>query len=246
MKYIPPEVGDNKVVYKGKRYWIIEFTGKDKIDGFGRDNCQFIIYDKDYRAILAYIDFKNGEYCAKLAWAIDDFTINTTLNIVLVEVKGIKMSISIYKNFNTNRQELETMFETTSKSTIWINRFIPLMFSNIKDANAIVLKISTGFFSSRILSNDEHSMVVNDLLNLGFKQLTYSKDVTGTLIVDTLNDSLGCLVDVHKQIKMMPTRFKIKLGISYIDRDRAVIVKEKFWDNEDSRPKGYHFIEDLT
>ena len=35
MKYIPPEVGDNKVIYKGKRYWIVEFTGKDKIDGFG-------------------------------------------------------------------------------------------------------------------------------------------------------------------------------------------------------------------
>ena len=102
------------------------------------------------------------------------------------------------------------------------------------------------FFSSRILTSEEHAEVVNDLLNFGFKNLTYSRHTTGTVIVETLNDSLGCLVDVHKQIKMMPTRFKIKLGISYIDRDRAVIVKEKFWDNEDSRPKGYHFIEDLT
>ena len=79
MKYIPPEVGDNKVVYKGKRYWIIEFTGKDKIDEFGRDDCQFVMYDKsekDYRGILAYIDIKNGEYCATLAWGIDDFTRN--------------------------------------------------------------------------------------------------------------------------------------------------------------------------
>ena len=76
MKYIPPEVGDNMVVYKGKRYWVIEFTGKDKIEGFGKDDCQFIIYDKDDRGILAYIDIKNGEYCAKLAWAIDEFTRN--------------------------------------------------------------------------------------------------------------------------------------------------------------------------
>jgi hypothetical protein len=74
MKYIPPDVGDNKVVYKGKRYWIVEFTGKDKINLFGRNNCQFIMYDKYYKGILACIDIKNGEYCATLAWGIDNFT----------------------------------------------------------------------------------------------------------------------------------------------------------------------------
>ena len=73
MKYIPPEIGDNKVIYKGKRYWIIELTGNDKIDGFGRDSCQFIMYDKYGNGILAYIDFKNDEFVATLAWGIDDF-----------------------------------------------------------------------------------------------------------------------------------------------------------------------------
>ena len=79
MKYIPPAVGDNKVVYKGKRYWIIEFTSKDKIDEFGREDCQFIMYDKsdkDCCGILAYIDIKNDEYCATLAWGRDVFTCN--------------------------------------------------------------------------------------------------------------------------------------------------------------------------
>ena len=32
------------------------------------------MYDKDCRGILAYIDFKNGEYSATLAWGIDEFT----------------------------------------------------------------------------------------------------------------------------------------------------------------------------
>jgi hypothetical protein len=73
MKYIPPKIGDNKVIYKGKRYWIVEFTGKDKIDGFGGDSCQFIMYDKYGNGILAYIDFKNDEFVATLAWGIDDF-----------------------------------------------------------------------------------------------------------------------------------------------------------------------------
>ena len=156
------------------------------------------------------------------------------------------MTLSIYKNFNTNRQELEEMFKSSSIGTIWLNRFLPIMTQNIKDANAILLKISTGFFSSRILSSEEHAEVINDLLNLGFKSLTFSRHATGTIIVDTLNDSLGCLVDVHKQIKLLPKKYKIKLGISYIDRDRIVIVKEIFWESEDKRPKGYHFIEDLT
>jgi len=73
MKYISPEVGDNTVVYKGKRYWVVEFTGKEKIDGFGRGDCQFIMYDKYHRLILAYIDIENEKYCATLAWGIDRF-----------------------------------------------------------------------------------------------------------------------------------------------------------------------------
>ena len=156
------------------------------------------------------------------------------------------MNVSIYKNFNTNRQALENMFETTSKTTIWLNRFMPLMFQNIKDANAILLKFKTSFFSSRNLSSEEQAEIVNYLLRMGFNNLTYIRNANGTIIVDTLNDSLGCLDDVYKHIKLFPMTFKIKLGISYIDRDRVVIVNEKFWESEDKRPKGYHFIGDLT
>ena len=48
-------MGDNKVVYKGKRYWIIELTGKSFLDGFGSDFCQYIMYDKLYGGIIATI-----------------------------------------------------------------------------------------------------------------------------------------------------------------------------------------------
>jgi hypothetical protein len=72
MKYIPPNVGDNKVVYKGKRYWIIEFTGKDKIDGLGTDDCQFVMYDKLYQAVFAIIVMKDEKYYASLYYGIDD------------------------------------------------------------------------------------------------------------------------------------------------------------------------------
>jgi hypothetical protein len=73
MRYEEPILGDNKVVYKGKRYWIIEFIGKFKIDEIGIDDCQFIMYDKYNRRILATIDIKDGKYCASLAWGIDHF-----------------------------------------------------------------------------------------------------------------------------------------------------------------------------
>lgn len=94
MKYIPPEVGDNKVVYKGKRYWIVEFTGKDKIDGFGREDCQLIMYDKECNGILAYIDFKNGEYFASLAWGIDDYT--CSFDTIKYVAKGVVKMDSYY------------------------------------------------------------------------------------------------------------------------------------------------------
>ncbi len=76
MRYIAPNIGDNKAVYKGVRYWIIEFTGKDKIGDFSRDNCEFIMYDKYEQRTLATIVIKNNRYYAKLAWGIDDFTKN--------------------------------------------------------------------------------------------------------------------------------------------------------------------------
>jgi hypothetical protein len=164
----------------------------------------------------------------------------------LVDIKGIEMTLSMYKNFNTNRQALDEMFNATSKETIWINRFIPSTFSNIKDANAIVLKIKTGAFSSRTLSADERNQVVSKLLELGFKDLTYTKYGEDTLIFDTFTDEKGCLINVYKQIKLLPNKFKIILGFSFFDKDRIVIVKNKFWEGEDKRPKGYHFTNDLT
>ena len=66
------------------------------------------------------------------------------------------------------------------------------------------------------------------------------------MIFDTFNDQKGCLVNVYEKIKLLPNKFKIVLGVSFFDKDRVVIVKDKFWENEDKRPKGYYFIDDLT
>ena len=67
MKYKEPNIGDNSVVYKGKRYWIVELTGKDNIDGFDSEFCQFIMYDKLEMAVIATIvKMANGKFRSSL------------------------------------------------------------------------------------------------------------------------------------------------------------------------------------
>ena len=79
--YKPPKVGDNKVIYKGKRYWVIELTGKDQVDGFGPDFCQFVMYDKLYQATLATITTnKNGTFRASLMSHIELWYDNDTMD----------------------------------------------------------------------------------------------------------------------------------------------------------------------
>jgi hypothetical protein len=66
MTYKYPIIGDNKVVYKGKRYWVIEFTGKQGIEGFDKAFCQFIMYDKLEGAIIATVKIQCGIFKASL------------------------------------------------------------------------------------------------------------------------------------------------------------------------------------
>jgi hypothetical protein len=67
MSYTYPNIGDNKVIYKGKRYWIIDLIGKDTVDGFGRDFCEMLFYDKLYGAVIATINRnENGKFTASL------------------------------------------------------------------------------------------------------------------------------------------------------------------------------------
>lgn len=53
--YIRPQVADNKVVYKGKRYWLVELTGKESIDGLDSSDGDYLMYDGLYGATLAVI-----------------------------------------------------------------------------------------------------------------------------------------------------------------------------------------------
>jgi len=90
MLYTYPVIGDNKAVYKGKRYWIIELVGNDEIDGFGRDFCDLLMYDKLYGAILATIKKNaNGKYTASLMSHVE-------LTYELDDLQGVAKNVPLY------------------------------------------------------------------------------------------------------------------------------------------------------
>lgn len=74
MTYKKPEVGDNKVIYKGKRYWLIEFIGNDEIGYLGKNDCQYLLFDKLYDAPHTTVKFENGVFKASLAFSHVDIT----------------------------------------------------------------------------------------------------------------------------------------------------------------------------
>ena len=90
MAYIYPKTGDNKVVYKGRRYWIIDLVGKDAIDGFGCEFCDLIMYDKRFGGIIATIK-KNtdGSFTASLMSHVE-------LNYELKDLTEVAQWVPIY------------------------------------------------------------------------------------------------------------------------------------------------------
>ena len=85
MKYTPPSLNGNKVIYKGKRYWIFE-TNENDFGGFDNSYCDLIFYDKLYDGILALItkvDSKKSTFKADLNTHVEiSYTFNTIEELI--------------------------------------------------------------------------------------------------------------------------------------------------------------------
>ncbi len=89
MRYQVPDVGDNNVIYKGKRYWVIELCGTQEIDGFGKDFCQYLMYDKLYNGILATINKSaDGKYSASLMSHVELCYVFDSMKNLIQETPG--------------------------------------------------------------------------------------------------------------------------------------------------------------
>ncbi len=65
--YVRPEIGDNIAIYKGRRYWVIQMTGQDSIEGFSKNDCEYLMYDGLFGAIMALIHKQeNGKFKGSL------------------------------------------------------------------------------------------------------------------------------------------------------------------------------------
>lgn len=55
-RYIEPKLNGQKILYKGKRYWVFEMDKSLPYDNF-EDVCDAIVYDKLYGAEVVFITY---------------------------------------------------------------------------------------------------------------------------------------------------------------------------------------------
>lgn len=58
--YYIPVVGDNKIVYKGRRYWIVELRGEDDFELMSKDEWDYVLFDKLVGVLIATIKKLDG------------------------------------------------------------------------------------------------------------------------------------------------------------------------------------------
>ncbi len=67
MKYTRPDVGNNCIAYRGRRYWVIELAGDDNFLGWESLDCNFVLYDCLDVCPLALIDrTDDGKFVGKI------------------------------------------------------------------------------------------------------------------------------------------------------------------------------------
>lgn len=59
--YYIPVLGDNKIVYKGRRFWIVELSGNDNFEIMNKEDCDYVLYDKLVGCLIATINKLDGE-----------------------------------------------------------------------------------------------------------------------------------------------------------------------------------------
>ena len=59
-RYTTPELNGHNVVYKGKRYWVIEVTEELPLEWVTADQSDYAIYDKSIGYVMASITRTEG------------------------------------------------------------------------------------------------------------------------------------------------------------------------------------------
>jgi hypothetical protein len=59
MKYRRPEIGNNTLAYKGRRYWLIELAPDGKFDFVTKELGDYALWDCLYENVIATVRTKN-------------------------------------------------------------------------------------------------------------------------------------------------------------------------------------------
>jgi hypothetical protein len=61
MKYRRPDIGENSIAYKGRRYWVIELAPNGKFDWMDKSSGEYALWDCLCDAIIATIKLNSDD-----------------------------------------------------------------------------------------------------------------------------------------------------------------------------------------
>ncbi len=72
MRYKRPDIGNNSVAYKGRRYWLVQISEGGEFGGFKRNECDYVLYDCYLEMNIATADdVDGGTYSGEIIAHVD-------------------------------------------------------------------------------------------------------------------------------------------------------------------------------
>jgi hypothetical protein len=109
------------------------------------------------------------------------------------------MRPKILKNYQN--EQLKDMLANSKSGELWVSRFIPLRWADIKQGNAVALYKKNGFFGKETLTVDEFNDVFNAINKAGFEEICLIKQDKYVLVFSKYRDKIGSINGLDKVIK---------------------------------------------
>ena len=63
-RYTLPDIEENTLSYRGRRYWLIEIAPDGKFEFWNKSDCDYVLYDCLYGAVIASVNDIDGGRCS--------------------------------------------------------------------------------------------------------------------------------------------------------------------------------------
>ena len=97
MKYTRPNIGDNTISYKGRRYWAIELAQDGELDFVTKELGNYVFWGCLYNDVIATIkDTKEGGGIGTIMSHVD---LSSSFNSIEVAAKFLPAQYESYQNY---------------------------------------------------------------------------------------------------------------------------------------------------